>query len=143
MCSGGPGAFFAPQVWAGVVRVGPSGKVLNSSYQYRDKPEYRSELGNAIVNFARIVPDGMLVFFPSYYLLNACMDAWRQPASDSAQAASIWRVLQPRPSRPVPTADPSYAVSVCPGRSGSPAHPQRFLPLSGRPAADLRRLLRR
>jgi len=29
------------------------------------------------VNFARIVPDGLLVFFPSYYLLNSCIEAWQ------------------------------------------------------------------
>lgn len=29
------------------------------------------------VNFARIVPDGLLVFFPSYYLLDQCISSWK------------------------------------------------------------------
>jgi hypothetical protein len=29
------------------------------------------------VNFARIVPDGLLVFFPSYYLLDQCISCWK------------------------------------------------------------------
>jgi hypothetical protein len=33
------------------------------------------------VNFARIVPDGLLVFFPSYHLLNTCIEAWQSVVS--------------------------------------------------------------
>ena len=32
---------------------------------------------DASVNFARIVPDGLLVFFPSYYLLDQCFGCWK------------------------------------------------------------------
>jgi regulator of telomere elongation helicase 1 len=49
------------QVWGGVVPVGPSGKRLNSTYRFRDTDEYKSELGNVIVNCARIVPDGEFI----------------------------------------------------------------------------------
>ena len=65
------------QVWGGVVPVGPSGKRLNSSYRFRDTDEYKAELGNAVVNFARVVPDGLLVFFPSYGVMRACVEFWR------------------------------------------------------------------
>jgi Rad3-related DNA helicase len=30
-----------------------------------------------IVNFARIVPDGLLVFFPSYSMMDMCVDFWK------------------------------------------------------------------
>ena len=73
------------QVWGGVVPVGPSGKKLNSTYRFRDTDEYKSELGNVVVNFARIVPDGMLVFFPSYGVMRACVEHWRNTG-----APSIW-----------------------------------------------------
>ena len=73
------------QVWGGVVPVGPSGKRLNSTYRFRDTDEYKSELGNVVVNFARIVPDGMLVFFPSYGVMRACVEHWRNTG-----APSIW-----------------------------------------------------
>lgn len=42
------------------------------SARTRDTAEYKSELGNTIVNFARIVPDGVLVFFPSYTVPPLC-----------------------------------------------------------------------
>ena len=69
------------QVWGGVVPVGPSGKRLNSTYRFRDTDEYKSELGNVIVNCARIVPDGMLVFFPSYGVMRSCVEHWRNTVS--------------------------------------------------------------
>ncbi|KAE8689910.1 hypothetical protein F3Y22_tig00110931pilonHSYRG00279 [Hibiscus syriacus] len=54
-----------------------SGRPFNSSFRNRDSPEYKQELENAIVNFARIVPDGLLVSFPSYYLLDQCISCWK------------------------------------------------------------------
>ena len=61
----------------GVVSVGPSGKKLNSSYKFRDTEEYKVELGNVVVNFARIIPDGLLVFFPSYGVMRSCVETWK------------------------------------------------------------------
>lgn len=65
------------QVWVGVVPVGPKGTALNSSYNNRDSREYKEDLGYAVVNFARMVPDGLLVFFPSYGVLKSCTDFWK------------------------------------------------------------------
>ncbi|CAJ2661269.1 unnamed protein product [Trifolium pratense] len=92
------------QIWAGVVPVGPSGRTFNSSYRTRDTMEYKQELGNAIVNLARIVPDGLLVFFPSYYLLEQSIACWKSLSNESS--ASIWErickhkkpVIEPRES---------------------------------------------
>ena len=62
----------------GVVPVGPSGVGLNSSFQNRESREYKEDLGCAIVNFARAVPDGLLVFFPSYTVLRSCcIEYWK------------------------------------------------------------------
>ena len=30
-----------------------------------------------VVNFSRSVPHGLLVFFPSYPVMNACVETWR------------------------------------------------------------------
>lgn len=79
------------QIWAGVVPVGPSGCSFNSSYRNRDSLEYKQDLGNAIVNFARIVPDGLLVFFPSYYLLDQCIGCWKNMSNaKSTSSSTIW-----------------------------------------------------
>ncbi|KAG8379928.1 hypothetical protein BUALT_Bualt07G0140700 [Buddleja alternifolia] len=95
------------QIWAGVAPVGPSGYSFNSSYRSRSSIEYKLELGNAIVNFARIVPDGVLVFFPSYYLLDQCVSCWKATGQQNlTSSTTIWErickhklpVVEPRQS---------------------------------------------
>ena len=78
----------ALQIWASVLPVGPSGGLLNSSFRTRDTPEYKRELGNAIESVARVVPDGLLVFFPSYSVMSGCLDAWQSPGNPS-----VWYVV--------------------------------------------------
>lgn len=65
------------QVWIGVVPKGPAGATLNSSFKTRNDASYLTDLGNSIVNFARMIPDGMLVFFPSYASMSQCIDDWK------------------------------------------------------------------
>lgn len=102
-----PHVICSSQIWAGVVSAGPSRYTFNSSYRNRDSIEYKQELGNAIVNFARIVPDGLLVFFPSYYLLDQCIGCWKNIShSNSTNSSTVWEricklkqpVVEPRQS---------------------------------------------
>ena len=85
-------------VLVGVLPVGPSGATLNSSYRTRNTDAYKRELGNALVNLARTVPDGLLVFFPSYTTLSSALDFWKE----SGQWERIMRckhcVVEPRSS---------------------------------------------
>ncbi|WCJ40717.1 hypothetical protein M5689_021626 [Euphorbia peplus] len=99
-----PHVISSNQIWAGIVKVGPSGRAFNSSYRNRDSLEYKQELGNAVVNFSRLVPDGLLVFFPSYYLLDQCVECWKNVSL--ANSTTIWEricklkkpVVEPRQS---------------------------------------------
>ncbi|KAI3786063.1 hypothetical protein L1987_45190 [Smallanthus sonchifolius] len=119
------------QLWAGIVPVGPSGHPFNSSYKTRDSAEYKLNLGNSIgkfwerviactVNFARIVPDGLLVFFPSYYLLNLCIDYWKNMSGTSTNSSTIWErvckhkqpVVEPRQSSLFPQAIDDYMAKL-------------------------------
>ncbi|KAL5698490.1 DNA helicase [Ranunculus cassubicifolius] len=86
-----PHVISSNQIWSGVVPVGPSGCSFNSSYKNRGSLAYKQDLGNAIANFARIVPDGLLVFFPSYYLLDQCIDCWKDMGhANSTSSSTIW-----------------------------------------------------
>ncbi|KAG6733763.1 hypothetical protein I3842_01G240500 [Carya illinoinensis] len=106
------------QIWAGVVPAGPSGCSFNSSYRNRDSIEYKQELGNAIVNFARIVPDGLLVFFPSYYILDQCIGCWKNMSH--ANSTTIWErickhkkpVVEPRQSSLFPSSIEDYLAKL-------------------------------
>lgn len=112
-----PHVISSNQIWAGVVPAGPSGCSFNSSYRTRDSLEYKQELGNAIVNFARIVPDGLLVFFPSYYILEQCVGCWKNKShANSTNSSTIWErickhkqpVIEPRQSSLFPSSIEDY-----------------------------------
>ena len=74
------------QVWLGTVPVGPTKKRLNSSYQFREKSEYKDELGRTILNCTRFVPNGLLVFFPSYTTMDRCVSHW--------QNSPVWKSME-------------------------------------------------
>ncbi|KAI9160826.1 hypothetical protein LWI28_011852 [Acer negundo] len=113
-----PHVISSNQIWAGVVPAGPSGYSLNSSYRNRDSLEYKQELGNAIVNIARIVPDGLLVFFPSYYLLDQCIGCWKN--TTHGNSSTIWErickhkkpVVEPRQSSAFLSAIEDYMAKL-------------------------------
>ncbi|KAL6615001.1 hypothetical protein ACP70R_037271 [Stipagrostis hirtigluma subsp. patula] len=109
------------QIWVGVVPVGPSGHALNSSYRTRETIQYKQELGSAIVNFARIVPDGLLVFFPSYSMMDKCVEFWKnRNHANSSNENTIWQrickhkqpVIEPRQSSNFPSAIEDYAAKL-------------------------------
>ncbi|EDV92365.1 GH24089 [Drosophila grimshawi] len=76
------------QVYVKIIGTGPDREQLISNYKNRDNPKYISSLGQTILNVSRIVPDGLLVFFPSYPMLNQCVDAW--------QASGLWADISSR-----------------------------------------------
>ena len=58
------------------------------------------------MNWAKGVPDGLLVFFPSYTVLAACVDFWKSGASSGGGMDTVWEritriklaVIEPRVS---------------------------------------------
>ncbi|PZC79394.1 hypothetical protein B5X24_HaOG216389 [Helicoverpa armigera] len=65
------------QICVKIMSQGPDGVQLNSNYQNRDNPKYISSLGRTILSFCRVVPDGLLVFFPSYPIMTKCQEMWQ------------------------------------------------------------------
>ncbi|KAJ9587971.1 hypothetical protein L9F63_018600, partial [Diploptera punctata] len=66
------------QVNVCIVKKGADGFELNSSYRTRNDPKYINSLGGTILNMSRIVPHGLLVFFPSYPVMYMCKEAWQE-----------------------------------------------------------------
>ncbi|KAI0418216.1 helicase C-terminal domain-containing protein [Xylaria grammica] len=62
------------------------------SYQRRSDKSMVRELGLAILNICTAVPDGVVVFFPSYGYLDEVVGVWNE--TDGTQPASIWSKLQ-------------------------------------------------
>ncbi|XP_053309652.1 regulator of telomere elongation helicase 1 [Spea bombifrons] len=65
------------QIWVGVIPRGPDGAQLSSAYDRRFSEDYLSSLGKTVGNIARVVPHGLLVFFPSYPVLDKSLEFWR------------------------------------------------------------------
>lgn len=70
------------QICVKILSNGPDGEPLNASYSNRDNVNYITSLGMAIINITRMVPHGMLIFFPSYPVMSKCQEVW--------QGSEIW-----------------------------------------------------
>ena len=57
------------------------------TYEWRDTPTIIDALGHAIVEFCVTIPDGVVVFFPSYRYLDQVILRWKQGAHGPAK---IW-----------------------------------------------------
>lgn len=57
---------------------GPNNVVLSSKFNNRDSVDYLESLGQLVLQFAKIVPHGLLVFFPSYRALDITTEYWKK-----------------------------------------------------------------
>jgi len=67
----------AKQVWAGAVGTGPGGEKLVATYQHTDKTAFQDAIGNTVLQACRTIPDGLLLFLPSYSLLDKLCARWK------------------------------------------------------------------
>lgn len=68
----------AKQINYQVISRGPDGQDLIATFQSRSNPKYLTSLGLSLVEIAKVVPDGLLVFFPSYAWMDTCLANWKQ-----------------------------------------------------------------
>lgn len=54
------------------------GITFNSTYKNRENADYYLALGETIIDFFRIIPDGVLVFFSSYTVLYKTTEIWKR-----------------------------------------------------------------
>lgn len=66
---------------------GPQGTDLCFRFGRRDAPSMLQDLGLAILKTAEVIPDGLVVFFPSYAYLNTAMAYWQR---DRCNNQSLW-----------------------------------------------------
>ena len=53
-----------------------NGIEFNFSYANKDNTEMLDELGKTVARVAKHVPGGLLMFFPSYWLMNNIYERW-------------------------------------------------------------------
>jgi len=66
-----------------------SGAEFDFTFENRNKEKTMVDLGMAILNFAKHIPDGVVVFFPSYAYLDTCIAAWKR-IKPSALKTTFW-----------------------------------------------------
>lgn len=67
--------------------------VFEFSFARRSDAGMITRLGTALLNMASVVPDGLVVFFPSYGYLDEVIAAWQQPSTTNTTTdggKSIW-----------------------------------------------------
>ncbi|XP_057359170.1 regulator of telomere elongation helicase 1 isoform X18 [Manis pentadactyla] len=77
VCLENPHVINKHQIWVGIVPKGPDGAQLSSAFDKRFSDTCLSSLGKALGNIARVVPHGLLVFFPSYPVMEKSLEFWR------------------------------------------------------------------
>lgn len=73
------------QIHVRIFASGPTGKLLSSAFGRRQDVEYYQELGSTILELAKVTPDGMLIFFPSYSVMETCIERWGGPNRKKSQ----------------------------------------------------------
>ncbi|ODQ49660.1 DNA repair helicase [Saitoella complicata NRRL Y-17804] len=73
---------------------GPSGGVLEFTWEKRGRREVVEELGRAVVNLCGVVPDGVVVFFASYGYLESVVGMWKVLGKGAGGVGmSLWERL--------------------------------------------------
>ena len=82
------------QVWAGAVGVGPAGASLHGTFKTAAEFAYQDDLGNALREWCRDIPHGVLVFFPSYSLLDRVTQRWTSTGAEGVGAGTSKKMFQ-------------------------------------------------
>ncbi|KAK5643901.1 hypothetical protein RI129_007746 [Pyrocoelia pectoralis] len=100
------------QIVVRVLEKGPDGIELNSSFKNRDNPEYIASLGRTILNLSRMIPNGMLIFFPSYPIMQKFTEYWQENGiwSSICEVKAIY--VEPKRKEAFATAMTEYYARV-------------------------------
>ncbi|OWZ23055.1 hypothetical protein PHMEG_0002137 [Phytophthora megakarya] len=66
------------QVFIGAVMHGPGNVDLQSTYNNQQDPRYQDSMGQLLLQYSQAIPGGILMFFPSYSLLNKLTTRWKK-----------------------------------------------------------------
>lgn len=75
------------------ISTGPNKKEFIFNYEKRNDDNMLNELGNTLVNLCRVIPNGVICFFPSYDYLEKVIQKWHIKQNTKF---SIWERLEQR-----------------------------------------------
>ncbi|CBX94319.1 hypothetical protein IAQ61_006322 [Plenodomus lingam] len=83
--------FAAPVIQA------PSGAAFDFTFENRNKETTLVDLGYSILAFAQHIPDGVVIFFPSYSYLHTCVTGWKRISTTDSQQKLWQKIEQAKP----------------------------------------------
>ncbi|KAI0688447.1 DNA repair helicase [Cytidiella melzeri] len=101
-----------------VLKKGPRGSDLEFKYDKRNDSGQISELGQALLNFANVIPGGMVVFVPSYSFLHLVVEHWQGSGLFDKLKAKKKVFMEPQENSEVDAVLRDYAAEVKAGRKG-------------------------
>ena len=106
------------------LKIGPTGQEFDFTFKNRSNNATLDELGRALLNLCIVVPDGVVVFFPSYAFLEMVVKRWSIPPADT-NSKNIYQRLEAKKSLfmesktlGVEETLTSYAQSIDAGKGG-------------------------
>ena len=109
------------------VSAGPNDVEFDFTFAKRNSPQMMETLGNCLVELAACIPDGLVVFFPSYAYLDQVVAYWKSKSRNSnAASMAVWdRLLRCKPifqeSKATSSTDTlltDYTLSISSNKSG-------------------------
>ncbi|XP_064460646.1 Fanconi anemia group J protein-like isoform X2 [Ornithodoros turicata] len=64
-------------VWVGSLSTGPSGQQLTATFKNTEILSFQDEVGSTVLDVCKIVPYGVLCFFPSYGMMTKLVQRWK------------------------------------------------------------------
>ena len=97
------------------IGTGPTNQRFDFTFAHRNSSEIINELGRLVVATCALVPDGVVVFFPSYDYLDRVTKTWKEPGNVESIYARIGdrkRVFEETRGVAVDTLLQEYAASI-------------------------------
>ena len=110
-----PHVISAEQVNISILKRGMLGENLQFDYKSRDNPKMLEDLALSIGKVSEQVPGGILVFFPSYKMLNDCYNAWSNSGAIVGFTKHKKLVKEPRDSSQYQQAIDDYYSAIYEG----------------------------
>jgi len=108
------------QVFAGVIANSAAGSPIKATYQQTCKTSFQDTIGEILLSACQIIPDGLLVFFSSYSLLDRLVKRWEETGIMQQIIGSKPFVQEPRGGGPEALAETmqKYYDNITNGRGG-------------------------
>ncbi|KAJ4366557.1 ATP-dependent DNA helicase chl1 [Ascochyta clinopodiicola] len=74
-----------------------NGADFDFTFEGRNKESTIVDLGQAILSMAQHIPDGLIVFFPSYAYLDTCIATWKRVSAQPTNSTFWGRFAQTKP----------------------------------------------